>query len=73
MEGKGKLTSKTGETYEGYFKKGKRYGIGHLITNKYEYYGPFSEDVMEGKGTLILANGDKFEGWFEQGRLNGYG
>jgi hypothetical protein len=54
MNGKGTLTYKNGDVFEGYFKEGQRSGLGFFKTSKYEYYGPFADDMKEGKGTLIM-------------------
>ena len=48
---------KNGQVYQGYFKQGKKNGIGFLKTESYEYYGPFENDLKQGKGSLFLPNG----------------
>ena len=73
MEGKGRLLDSKGNVYEGYFKQGKRHGIGHFSTPQYEYYGPYSNDMKSGKGTLLMANDEKYEGWFDKDKAHGYG
>lgn len=60
MDGKGCLNFKNGDIFEGYFKQGRMSGVGTMKTSKYEYYGPFVDDMKEGKGTLVMLNGDKF-------------
>lgn len=45
MHGKGTLIDRNGDYYEGYFRDGKRNGIGFLKTNNYEYFGPFQNDM----------------------------
>lgn len=60
MEGKGKLQYKNGDFFEGYFRQGKRHGIGCYTSKHYEYHGPYEADMKEGKGTLILSKGTKF-------------
>ena len=45
MEGKGSLKYKNGDTFEGYFKQGKRNGIGLYKSKYYEYYGPYQSDM----------------------------
>ena len=73
MQGKGNLYFGNGDSYEGYFKNGKIWGLGCYKSRNYEYYGPFKNDVKYGKGSLFYLNGDKYEGWFEDDKLHGYG
>ena len=73
MEGRGELRYKNGDFFEGFFKQGKREGIGYLKSKYYEYYGPFRNDMKEGKGTIVFPNDAKFEGWFSRDKLHGYG
>ena len=74
--GKGSMTSYDNKTiYDGDWVNGKREGIGKLIiTDEYNYTGPFENDYFSGSGGVLCDNkGNIYEGDFENGKFEGYG
>ena len=74
--GHGSMTSYDNKTiYDGEWKDGKREGIGKLvITDKYNYSGPFEDDYFSGNGGVLCDNlGNIYDGDFEKGKFNEYG
>lgn len=75
MEGKGKLITARGDTYEGNFKNGFKHGQGKIVyrngTSQYE--GDWYYNKIEGKGVLIDDFGNKYEGEFKDNMKNGLG
>eukprot|EP01032_Pedospumella_encystans_P039212 gene39212-biopygen17190 len=73
--GRGMLTLKSGDIYEGEFKDGKMHGQGKLTHpdgNARE--GEFKEGKFwNGTGTLTLKSGDVYEGEFKEGIMRGQG
>ena len=74
--GHGSMTSGDNKTiYDGEWKNGKKDGIGKLIvTDKYNYSGPFEKDYFSGSGGVLCDNqGNIYDGDFEKGKFHGYG
>ena len=67
------MTYPSGEVYEGFWKRGKKSGIGCSQYSDCSYYGPYVADKKEGKGSLFFTDGGRFEGWFEDDKICGYG
>ena len=74
--GHGSITSDDNKTiYDGEWKDGQKDGIGKLIiTDKYNYSGPFEKDFFSGTGGVLCDHeGNIYDGDFEKGKFNGYG
>ena len=74
--GFGSLTSYDNTVlYDGEFKNGLKHGIGKLVvTDKYNYSGPFENDVICGSNGILCDNaGNIYEGDFDNGKFNGFG
>ena len=74
--GHGSMTSEDNKTiYDGEWKNGKKEGIGKLIiSDKYNYSGPFEKDYISGTGGVLCDNqGNIYDGDFEKGKFHGYG
>ena len=74
--GHGSMTSEDNKTiYDGEWKNGKKDGNGKLIiTDKYNYTGPFEKDYFSGTGGVLCDNqGNIYDGDFEKGKFHGYG
>ena len=74
--GHGSMTSEDNKTiYDGEWKNGKKDGIGKLIiSDKYNYSGPFEKDYISGTGDVLCDNqGNIYDGDFEKGKFHGYG
>ena len=74
--GHGSMTSEDNKTiYDGEWKNGKKDGIGKLIiSDKYNYSGPFEKDFFSGTGGVLCDNqGNIYDGDFEKGKFHGYG
>lgn len=74
-EGKGKISYKNNDWYEGEFENDKFNGNGHYYwgNNGYEYYGNYLNDEIEGNG--VFKYGDKaiYKGEFHNGVKDGFG
>ena len=73
QEGKGRLISPDGTTYEGEFKNGLPDGFGIQIGEGEEYTGKFLRGSRNGSGLLKRADGTTIEGEFSQGVQEGRG
>ena len=74
--GHGTWTSYDNKTiYDGEWKDGKKEGLGKLvITDKFNYSGPFENDCFSGTGGVLCDNlGNIYDGDFENGKFDGYG
>ena len=74
--GKGSMTSYDNKTiYDGDWVNGKKEGTGTLIiSDEYNYTGPFEKDYFSGTGGVLCDNrGNVYEGDFEKGKFEGYG
>ena len=74
--GHGTMTSSDNKTiYDGEWKNGMRHGNGKLIiTDKFNYTGPFEKDYFSGTGGVFCDNkGNIYDGDFEKGKFDGYG
>ena len=74
--GHGSMTSGDNKTiYDGEWKNGKKDGIGKLVvTDKYNYSGPFEKDYFSGSSGVLCDNqGNIYDGDFEKGKFHGYG
>ena len=74
--GKGSMTSYDNKTiYDGDWVNGKKEGTGTLIiSDEYNYTGPFEKDCFSGTGGVLCDNkGNIYEGDFEKGKFEGYG
>ncbi|HFI0256829.1 TPA: hypothetical protein ACGOVD_001517 [Streptococcus suis] len=68
MTGKGKLTFKNGDTYEGDFKNGIFHGEGTFTAaSGWTYVGEFKNGLADGEGKLTTENKTIYEGKFKQG------
>ena len=74
--GHGTMTSSDNKAiYDGEWKNGMRHGNGKLIiTDKFNYTGPFEKDYFSGTGGVFCDNkGNIYDGDFEKGKFDGYG
>jgi hypothetical protein len=77
-EGKGRLTTATGDDYEGFFKNSQKHGIGTYVCSsddndkRYKYVGEFVNDKMDGEGVLVNEQGQSIIGIFK-GKIATYG
>jgi len=74
--GHGTMTSSDNKTiYDGEWENGMRHGNGKLVvTDKYNYTGPFEKDYFSGTGGVLCDNhGNIYDGDFEKGKFDGYG
>lgn len=68
MNGKGKLTYKNGDTYEGQLKNGVFEGHGKFISHQgWSYEGNFKGGQADGTGTLTAKGNKVYKGTFKQG------
>lgn len=77
FHGKGRILFKDGHIYEGWFKDGKKHGIGRTIYFKPQgvqvHFGMYSNDMQNGLGLFMMPNGNKYIGnWWGSVR-NGLG
>lgn len=74
FHGKGTLTWKNGDTYEGDWNNGVRDGHGIARwTSGDRYEGAFRNDKMHGKGIYRWRGGDRYEGDWVDGERTGLG
>lgn len=72
--GKGTVTYKNGNKYEGNFVDNKRHGPGTMTyANGDEYDGDWVDNKRHGKGTYTWADGTKYEGKWKNGKKYGNG
>eukprot|EP01124_Arcella_intermedia_P011696 TRINITY_DN18120_c0_g1_i2.p1 TRINITY_DN18120_c0_g1~~TRINITY_DN18120_c0_g1_i2.p1 ORF type:complete len:324 (+),score=85.67 TRINITY_DN18120_c0_g1_i2:69-1040(+) len=72
--GKGEMTTSSGDKYVGEWKDGKKAGYGEMeYSNGDKYIGEWLNDNLNGTGTLILKNGTKYTGPFQAGLYHGEG
>ena len=61
------------ETYDGFFKNGKRNGYGRsFYDDNLVYYGQWKDDERDGYGEHIFPSG-KYKGYFKNNKYYGYG
>jgi hypothetical protein len=72
--GKGKLTTKLGEQYEGQWRGGKKHGQGAVVFEVCDrngrfrsYEGAWDEDTPHGYGSMTYDNDDCYSGQWNQG------
>ena len=84
MSGEGKFVDEFGNTYIGYFSKGKFNGYGEMdYTNKEfltektyypkTYQGNWKDNCKHGSGLLTFSDGSKYEGNFHLDNIHGKG
>lgn len=74
FHGRGKLTWKGGDVYDGAFFEGQRTGYGVLrFPNGDAYEGEFLNGMFNGKGVYRWATGESYAGSFESGQAVGTG
>ena len=67
-QGRGRMTYRTGEVYEGYWRKGIRAGSGTFTyANGDRYTGTWRNDVPDGNGHFEYANGGHADGVWKRG------
>ena len=67
-QGHGKMTYRTGEVYDGYWRKGVRTGSGTFTyANGDRYTGTWRNDVPDGNGHFEYANGGHADGVWKRG------
>ena len=73
--GKGIITYRNGEKWEGEFKNGERFnGQGTIILPSGDkYVGEFKDGEFNGQGTFTYADGRKYVGEYKDGKYNGQG
>ena len=72
--GKGKITWKTGDVYEGELLGGAKDGVGkYTSADGTIYEGEFKNDLFHGKGKLSSPDGAGYEGDFLSGVKSGFG
>lgn len=63
-----------GDSYRGYYEKGKPHGRGEYTwRNVAVYRGEFKQGLREGEGVWKGASGDEYHGHYSSDRKNGYG
>ena len=73
-DGYGKIEYSTGDSYEGYWKSGKKHGNGlYRFRGGASFLGMFVDDVPSGKGQRTYSSGNFYEGEFLGGKKNGQG
>lgn len=73
-DGYGKIEYSTGDSYEGYWKNGKKNGNGlYRFRGGGSFLGQFADDVPNGNGQRIYSSGNFYEGEFLGGKKNGIG
>lgn len=73
-DGKGRLTSMDGSFYEGFWKCGKKSGLGTFCYSNGDLFrGLWRDDLMHGKGWLYFHTGDRWFANFWRGKANGEG
>lgn len=73
-DGWGKLTFRTGTTYEGNFIKGTYEGYGTMVfASGNKYSGEWKNGLRGGYGESTYANGDRYLGCFETDKKHGEG
>ena len=61
-------------TYKGHFKRGKRNGIGELVSKLGDFYqGIWEHDQLHGEGRAIYADGSYYQGNFYEGEFEKFG
>ncbi|AXG68137.1 MORN repeat protein [Kordia sp. SMS9] len=75
VNGFGKYEYTNGDTYWGFFKAGKRFGVGtYLWSNKSAYTGAYTADgKRNGYGMYTYVDRSVFKGIFVDDRINGLG
>lgn len=74
FHGRGKLSWRNGDVYDGDFVRGDRTGRGILkFANGDVYDGEFVNGVSHGMGSYLWPNGELYVGEFRQGQLMGKG
>ena len=72
--GYGTAVYPNGDSYKGYFNKGKRDGPnGVYICKKYTYEGDWKDGAMEGKGEMKWNDGRHYSGEFKYNKFTGWG
>lgn len=73
-EGRGRLTLRSGESFEGGWRAGLLEGRGiHVDASGNRYEGLFHAGLPEGRGRLMLATGEIYSGSFRAGARDGEG
>jgi len=73
-EGWGKRKYRTGGTYEGAWRNGKRHGYGERSwSDGTTYYGDWKDDKKDGKGEERYKSGTKYDGYWKDNKRCGYG
>ena len=73
-EGYGKLTTRTGDIYEGTFVFGLKHGTGvEKFSDGGSYIGNYKDGLPEGHGKLIDKDGTTYVGQFRNGKKHGNG
>lgn len=63
-----------GDTYEGYWRDGKRHGSGRLTTVQGDVCeGIWTDDQFTGCGQCLVSSGTNRIGQFKEGKLHGFG
>lgn len=74
FDGKGRLTFKNGDVYDGTFLEGQMHGAGHYIFVIGGYYvGPFANNMANGEGRKQYPNGDSYTGEWKDDKRHGKG
>ena len=77
FSGRGKLTWRNGDYYDGEWLKGQRHGSGTFVyaddAELKSYTGDWINGTMSGVGLLIKTNGEKYTGKFKDGVMIGRG
>jgi hypothetical protein len=72
--GYGKVNYSTGDSFEGFWKEGKKSGQGlYRFRNGGSYLGNFFEDSPSGVGKRVYSSGNFYEGNFVAGKKSGNG
>jgi hypothetical protein len=73
--GVGKLITKTGNIFEGFWKNNQIEGICKIRYNNGDIYeGQFSNGKQNGVGVkFIISSGERYEGQWVNGQMTGYG
>merc|ERR1719457_136587 len=61
-QGYAKAVYPNGDTYEGFFQKGKRNGEGKYVSRAFEYTGTWENGKMNGNGKIVYVDGREYEG-----------
>lgn len=70
-EGKGRMIYKNGDIYEGYWKQGKKEGIGKITYayNKSTWEGNWYNDKKNGQGIIFYENGTTLPGEWKDNQI----